>query len=351
MRKNRLIGTAVACTVVTTCTLTAYVASPTSETGALPYSATTSVGVHNAYENNTFEYFADALDSGAGLLGLDVWTNFLGSGWRVSHNNPLGNNSNCVNAASSGELRAKPRDQGLAGCLADIRSWHHENPDHPPIQLKREMKDGFADNLGRGPAALDALDALVNEYLGDAVYRPAELTGEHPTLDAAVRADGWPSRDELAGRFIIHLIPGTVEENNPFDQLWADEEYATHLRDLSESGALGLAVAFPAVHHAESGDPRTARYPDASLRPWFVVFDGDASTYVQQDIDTSWYADRHYLLIMTSAHAVPPATDPRHPSEEEALTRVSELAERYAGVVTSDWAALPSVLATVLPHG
>ncbi|WP_446463098.1 hypothetical protein [Streptomyces sp. BRA346] len=32
--------------------------------------------------------FADALDSGASLLELDVSTNAFGSGWRVSHGDP-----------------------------------------------------------------------------------------------------------------------------------------------------------------------------------------------------------------------------------------------------------------------
>ncbi|WP_232329912.1 hypothetical protein [Rhodococcus sp. BH4] len=39
------------------------------------FSETTSVGVHNSYEKATFPYFADALDSGASLLELDLWTN------------------------------------------------------------------------------------------------------------------------------------------------------------------------------------------------------------------------------------------------------------------------------------
>ena len=78
------------------------------------------------------------------------------------------------------------------------------------------MKDGFGDNRGLGP---DEFDALVGDKLGDALFRPAGLLGEHATLDSAVRADGWPGRDELAGKFLVELIPGTVEESNPFDSL------------------------------------------------------------------------------------------------------------------------------------
>ncbi|GAA2401834.1 phosphatidylinositol-specific phospholipase C domain-containing protein [Streptomyces glaucosporus] len=319
-----------------------------ADPGSLPYSATTGVGVHNAYEKSKYTHFADALDSGAALLELDVWTNFSGGGWRVAHNNPLANDNNCVNASTAAELRAKPRNQSLAGCLADLRAWHDANSGHRPILIKIEMKDGFAANLGRGPAQFDA---LVTGKLGDALYRPGDLAAGHATLDEAVRAKGWPARNALAGKFLIHLIPGTVEESNPFDSLWTDREYATHLRDLAASGRLGSAAAFPAVHRAEAGDPRTARYADASLRPWFVVFDGDASAYVSGGIDTGWYAARNYLLVMTDAHKVAPAISATAPTEAQARDRVALLAAARASVLTSDWYTLPSVLSTVVPRG
>ncbi|GAB3659866.1 phosphatidylinositol-specific phospholipase C domain-containing protein [Streptomyces sparsus] len=329
-------------------TLLAITPAQAADPGALPYSSTTGVGVHNAYEKSSFPFLADALDSGAGLLEFDVWTNTFAAGWRVAHNNPIGNDNNCENASDAAQLRTKPRNQRLDGCLADLRAWHDANPGHRPILLKIEMKDGFYGRGGRGPAQFDA---LVNSKLGDAVYRPGELTGRHANLDEAVRADGWPSRDALAGKFLIHLIPGTVEEGNPLDPLWTDREYATHLRTLAGAGRLHEAVAFPAVHRAEAGDPRVGRYADASIRPWFVVFDGDAAAYASGSIDTGWYTSRNYLLVMTSAHNVPPAIDARNPSEADAAARVAQLASEGAGLVTSDWVSLPRVLRTVLPHG
>ncbi|MEV0779383.1 phosphatidylinositol-specific phospholipase C domain-containing protein [Streptomyces sp. NPDC050433] len=313
----------------------------------LPYSSSTGVGVHNAYEKATFPYFADALDSGAGMLELDVWTNVFGASWRVSHSNPLGSDSNCVNAANAGELRTKARDQGLPGCLKDMKAWHDANPGHRPILVKVELKDGFQANGGRGPAALDA---LLGSTLGDALYRPADLVGGSANLDSAVQERGWPARSALAGKFVFELIPGTVEQANPLDTLWTDREYATHLRDLAAAGRLGEAAAFPAVLGAAAGDPRT-RYADASLRPWFVVFDGSASTYAAEGFDTAWYDQRHYLVVMTDAHAVPPAIDGTNPTEAQARDRVTLLAGRHASIVSSDWSPLPSVLSTVVPRG
>ncbi|MBT2385936.1 phosphatidylinositol-specific phospholipase C domain-containing protein [Streptomyces sp. ISL-11] len=320
----------------------------TDGTGRSPYSATTSVGVHNAYDKAKYPYFADALDSGASLLELDVWTNgFGGRSFRVSHSSPLRNDNNCEGATSPAELRTKSRNQPLAGCLADIRAWHDAHPGHRPVLLKVEMKDGFNADSGRGPAELDA---LLGEKLGDALYRPADLAGGHATLDAAARADGWPARSALAGKFVVELIPGTVEENNPADRLWTDREYAGYLRDLAAAGRLRQAGAFPAVHGAASGDPRT-RYTDATLRPWFVLFDGDAATYLRGGIDTAWYDSRHYLVVMTDAHKVPPAIDVTRPTEAQARDRVTLLARAHASFATADWYPLPQALSLVHPRG
>ncbi|MFI1935806.1 phosphatidylinositol-specific phospholipase C domain-containing protein [Streptomyces purpureus] len=318
-----------------------------ADPGQLAYSATTGVGMHNAYEKSKYPYFADALDSGAAMLELDVWTNAFGRGWRVSHSNPFGNDNNCENAAHADELRTKSRNQDLGGCLADIRAWHNAHPGHRPVLLKLELKDGFQGKYGRGPAALDA---LLTAKLGDALLRPADVVGGHPDLDTAVRAGGWPTRSALAGKFLVELIPGTVEEDNPADTLWTDREYATHLRNLAAAGRLREAAAFPAVHRAQAGDPRT-RYADAGIRPWFVVFDGDASTYTGGSIDTGWYASRNYLVVMTDAHNVAPAIDGTRPTEAQARERVGLLAGRHANVVSADWYPLPSVLSSVVPRG
>ncbi|MGW7516286.1 phosphatidylinositol-specific phospholipase C domain-containing protein [Streptomyces sp. NPDC054796] len=351
MNRSRLVTTAAATALAATaCALTVPQlagAAPSAPTPTAKVSDSTAVGVHNAYEKDKYGYFADALDSGASLLELDVWTSAFGSGWRVAHNNPIGSDNNCENASSPDELRTKPRNQSLGGCLADMRAWHEAHPDHAPVTIKVEMKDGFYGKADRGPAQLDA---LLTEKLGDALYRPADLAGDHANLDEAVRAGAWPDRSALAGKFVFELIPGTVEEGNPADDLWTDREYATHLRDLAAAGRLGEAGAFPAVHGAEKGDPRESRYAE-DLRGWFVFFDGDASAYAAGDIDTGWYRERGYLVVMTDAHKVAPEIDATNPTEQQARDRVTQLAGANASYVTSDWYPLPSVLSMVVPRG
>lgn len=308
-------------------------------------SATTAVGTHNAYDQGTYAYLAQALDARPGMIELDVWPDIITKQWRVSHSNPFGNANNCVAATSAAQLYTGTRNKNLDHCLDNIRLWLDAHPDAGPLHLKLELKTGFSARTGQGPAQLDAVLAA---HLGGRVFRPADLKGGYATLDAAARADNWPSRAQLAGKVIVYLIPGTVEEANPTDTLWTDVEYAQHLQALAAAGTLGSAQAFPAVHRAQAGDPRT-RYADPALRPWFVIFDGDATAYVTGGIDTAWYDTNHYLLVMTDAQHVPPAVGDTDP--DAAAARVAQLARAHASIASADWAALPSVVDDVLPRG
>lgn len=309
------------------------------------FSETTAIGTHNAYDKTKYAYFAQALDSGASLLELDVYVDSISHRWRVSHSNPLGNANNCEAAKTPGELYGKSRNQDLGSCLDNIAAWNQLHPDHAPIVFKVEMKVGFNDRAGLGP---DEFDTLVAQKLGSSVYKPADLLGgTHSSLDAAAKANAWPDRDSLKGKFLFDLIPGTVEQSNPFDHYWTDQEYGDHLRDLYAAGNISAAQAFPAVLGAGNGDPRTSRY-DASIRPWFVFFDGDAATYVNNGYDTAFYATNHYILIMTGAHSVSPAISATSPTDAEVAARLTLLAKNHASLITSDWAAKPApVLSSV----
>ncbi|WBB56560.1 phosphatidylinositol-specific phospholipase C domain-containing protein [Verrucosispora sp. WMMD573] len=307
-------------------------------------SATTGVGTHNAYERATYTYLAQSLDARPGLIELDVWPDILTRQWRVSHSNPLGNDNNCVAAASAAQLYTGTRNRNLEHCLDNIRLWLTAHPDAGPLLLKIELKTGFSARTGQGPAQLDAVLAA---RLGDRLFTPAQLRGGHASLDAAARANAWPTRRQLAGKVIVYLIPGTVEHSNPTDTLRTDVEYARHLVALDAAGNLGAAKAFPAVHRARTGDPRT-QYAETNLRPWFVIFDGDATAYVTGNIDTAWYSTNHYLLVMTDAHKVPPAVGTTDPAAARA--RLAELAARHATIASADWAPIPQVIAETLPR-
>jgi hypothetical protein len=329
------------------CTTTVGAASADG-TGSPRLSEATTVGIHNTYDTAAYPYLANALDNGANLIELDAWFNVFTHKWNVSHSNPIGSDNNCVQAKSpSANPHSGNRNQNLNDCLDDINVWLGNHPSAGPLTIKIEMKGGFDATIGMGPASLDS---YVQNSLGSRVFRPVDLLGNYPTLDAAARANNWPTRSAMTGKVLVEIIPGTVEENNPTDHLWTDVEYAQYLKGLQASGNLARAQIFPAVHNAASGDPRT-RYSDTSLRGWFVVFDGDASAYLDGGIDTQWYVTNDYYLIMTDAENVKPAIDDVNPTVRQAQDRVALLAAKGASVVGTDWRQLSTVLPEVLPRG
>jgi len=322
------------------------VAAGTAQAAVAPdarQSHVTAVGLHNTYDKAAFPYLADALDAGTGLIEIDIWV-FAGSAkWRVSHDLPLaganyGQSNNCM---SSG-LRSGSSNQVFDKCLDNLKQWHDENPGHRPITVKVEMKNGFNIQAGAGAANFDN---LLRTKLGSAVFAPKDLLGDYPTLDAAAKADNWPSRADMAGKFIFEIIPGTFERQNPFDHLPTDIEYGRWVRDNPQT-----AMAFPSVLDAQAGDPRT-RYTETDIRPWFVFFDGAANSYVGGGIDTSWYDDNHYYLVMTGAHEVAPVLDSRSPDPAAATQRVEDLAADHASIVSTDWYDLDEVVGEEFDRG
>jgi calcium-dependent phosphoinositide phospholipase C len=308
-------------------------------------SGTTAVGVHNTYDPAAYPYLAQALDAGSSLIELDVWPDIVTHEWKVSHSNPLGNSNNCVAASTTADLYQGGANKDFEYCLDDIRVWLDAHPDSKPIMIKIEMKTGFSANTGLGP---DQLNTSILDHIGSRVFKPADLLGNFATLDDASKADNWPTRDSLKGKVMFEIIPGTVEESNPTDTLHTDVEWADYLLAQQAAGKLDDVEIFPTVHGAAPGDPRD-KYA-ANLKPWFVVFDGDASTWVTQT-GPSWYDANHYFLVMTDAQNVAPAIDDHTPTVDQANQRVADLAKQHASLVTSDWTGLTTVLPQVLPRG
>ncbi|MCU1679701.1 MAG: lipoprotein [Amycolatopsis sp.] len=321
------------------------VTSATAGADPAKLSGATTVGVHNTYDPAAYPYLAQALDAGSALIELDVWPDFITHEWKVSHSNPLGNQNNCVAANTVADLYTGGQNKNLENCLDDIRIWQNAHPDKGPLTIKLEMKTGFSANTGMGPALLDA---SFNAHLGGHIYKPIDLLGNYPTLDAASKADNWATRDSLKGKSIVEIIPGTVEEQNPTDTYHTDVEYADYLIGLKNSGQLANANIFPTVHNAAPGDPRS-RFT-STQQPWFVVFDGDANAWVTQT-GPWWFDSNHYYLVMTDGENVAPAIDAHTPTVDQATQRVTDLAKQHASVITADWTGLTTVLPLVLPRG
>ncbi|MET8714885.1 phosphatidylinositol-specific phospholipase C domain-containing protein [Streptomyces sp. NPDC004735] len=319
-------------------------APPATGTGQLPFASATTAGLHNTYEPAAFRYLAHGLDTGTGMIELDTWPDTTSRQWKVSHSHPNRNVNNCTPATTPAQLYSGNTHANLETCLDDIRIWLRAHPGAGPLVVKLELKAGFATGRGMGPSQLDALIAA---HLGAAVFRPADLLakpagGSYPTAADAARANNWPTRSELAGRVLLYAIPGAHTPH-------PDVELGRHLRELAATDNIARAQVFPAVHGATIAYPRTA-YNDTDIRPWFVVFDGDAATYLDNR-NTTWHDTNHYLLIMTDAYKVTPAISTTRPTPAQARARIQQLAAAHATIVSSDWRHLPDAQSLVLARG
>jgi hypothetical protein len=290
----------------------------------------TGVGVHNAYDTATFPWMVDALESGASMLEIDVWQNFLGNrNYQVSHD-PWAAANNCSSATTFAALRTGSKNQNFQGCLRNIRLWHDQNPNHSPVIIKLEAKNGYDGKGGYGPAQLDA---LVAGALGaQNILKPADVKGGAATLDAAVRGGSWPSRDSLRGKFLFLLETGAFEAQNPFDSYHTELEYADYLNGLG--GNLGSAMMFPTPNGASSSDPRTGDR-GGNRAQWYVTFDGDANGWFSGD--TSFYINGHYLVVMADSQNVAPAIDGRNATVQQAQDRARLVAAKGGTIASSDW--------------
>jgi len=102
----------------------------------------------------------------------------------------------------------------FTACLRTLGSWSDDNPDHVPVFVLLELKtrgfDLFEDGATVHPfdeAAYEEIDQAIYDNLGrDRVLTPGDVRGDHPTLNAAVRAGAWPTLASVRGRFLFLLI-------------------------------------------------------------------------------------------------------------------------------------------------
>lgn len=182
----------------------------------LPLNAIAQVACHNCYEhqyNPSGAAYADALDA-VKTVELDFWDQrdaFTGGSarhWFVRHNPGTlfqsGNDNNCTGDGDG--------SNDLAACLLDVRRWSNAHPDHFPIIVILDKKQGWSKTSSqRTPADLDA---VVKELLGASLYTPRDLyawldnRGVAGTLREKVQAGGWPTANELRGRILLLVNNG-----------------------------------------------------------------------------------------------------------------------------------------------
>ncbi len=129
----------------------------------------------------------------------------LQPGFKVLHSQDIDVRSNCMTWIS---------------CLEEIKIWSQANPQHVPILIMFNAKEGGSAYPGVEPAldftaaAYDDLDAeILSVFSHDELITPDQVRGEHSSLREGALNGGWPSLEEVRGKvfFAIDEGPAKIE--------------------------------------------------------------------------------------------------------------------------------------------
>lgn len=94
--------------------------------------------------------------------------------------------------------------------LMELKSWSDAQPNHHPIFILINAKDGQVPStippLPFSAAALDSIDWEIQTYLGkEKLITPDEVRGNYSSLEEAVLAGNWPDLEKAKGKFLFVL--------------------------------------------------------------------------------------------------------------------------------------------------
>jgi len=116
-------------------------------------------------------------------------------GFKVMHMQDVDYRSNC---------------QPFIACLQQVRDWSHAHPQHIPIFILIETKQGSPKDLKLTEpehftsATFDALDAEIRSvFLPSEMIVPDDVRGSYETLNQAVLAGNWPTLASVRGKVVF----------------------------------------------------------------------------------------------------------------------------------------------------
>ncbi|GAB5499938.1 MAG: phosphatidylinositol-specific phospholipase C1-like protein [Pseudohongiellaceae bacterium] len=134
-----------------------------------------------------------------GALPYDA-TQMHDPGFKVLHSQDIDVRSNCMT---------------WIACLEEIKAWSDANPEHVPLLIMFNAKEGGSAYPGVTPAldftarAYRALDAeTLSVFPPERIIKPDDVRGSAVTLREAVLAGGWPALDDARGKVFFALDEG-----------------------------------------------------------------------------------------------------------------------------------------------
>jgi hypothetical protein len=144
-----------------------------------------------------------AAEAAAGVM-VDPVENFSGAspdvmmkpGFKVMHVQDVDQHSSC---------------QPFTACLTIVSNWSKAHPQHLPIYVLVETKQGKPLNIPNATppepftaATFDALDREIRSvFPADEMITPDDMRGKYATPNEAARADAWPTLEKARGKVIF----------------------------------------------------------------------------------------------------------------------------------------------------
>ena len=103
----------------------------------------------------------------------------------------------------------------LVACLDEVKAWSDANPQHVPVAINIQFKDGplifdVPDQAVPEKWTSEAMDGLDEEirsvFDDDQIITPDDVRGDRATLEEAVLAKDWPTLGESRGKVMFLMI-------------------------------------------------------------------------------------------------------------------------------------------------
>ena len=156
-------------------------------------------GTHNSYHKKPFVSVDESFDYGhpplkkqldLGIRGfeIDLHQNVF-KRFSVFHLAVIDGRTHCFRFSS---------------CLKQLSEWSSDNPDHLPILVTIEIKEGAGGK--REVTDFKHMETPIRDIIGDRLVTPDDVQGDFSSLKEAVAEDGWPALDALRGKFLFFMI-------------------------------------------------------------------------------------------------------------------------------------------------
>jgi hypothetical protein len=194
-------------------------------------------------------------------------------------------------------------------CLRDVRAWSKEHPQHLPIFILVETKEGELKGMPEAvktepftPAVFDALDAEIRSvFHPQEMITPDDVRGSAKTLPEAIRAGGWPTLEQVRGRVVFLM-----------DQRHVEQEYVEGHDALR--GRILFTNAVPGAPDAaftEENDGSRAEIDALVKQGYLVRTRSDEGTEQARTNDTT----RRDLALSSGAQMISTDYPPSEPSQ------------------------------------